>query len=262
MVAVAYVHKDGSDFIGWTDTTGQYVEAVHSLPDGESLPVFRLVSPPRDRRFLLTNQEGYFLTYDGVVMGVEKRPAHGWQAFGSYTFSKAQGLQPSSGATAAGPQVSTVSPPSPIVFGRDPNDLTNATGRLPNDRPHVVRLMGSVELPRTGLVLAGNFQRFSGKPWAASTQVVLPQGDVRILLEPRGTRRLSAQSLLDLRVSRAFSFGGAARIELMVDVLNALNDAAEESLATDNRFSQNFAAGVAFVDPRRAMLGVRVNLGR
>ena len=34
------------------------------------------------------------------------------------------------------------------------------------------------------------------------------------------------------------------------------------ALATDNLFSPNFAAGVAFVDPRRAMLGVRLNLGR
>jgi hypothetical protein len=47
-----------------------------------------------------------------------------------------------------------------------------------------------------------------------------------------------------------------------VDLLNVLNDDAEESLATDNLFSPNFARGVAFVDPRRAMLGVRLSLGR
>ena len=38
---------------------------------------------------------------------------------------------------------------------------------------------------------------------------LLPQGDQRVLLEPRGSRRLSSQSLLDLRVSRTFAFGGA-----------------------------------------------------
>ena len=59
--------------------------------------------------------------------------------------------------------------------------------------------------PDTGLTVSGNLQCFSGKPWAASAQVALPQGDQRILLEPRGTRRLSSQSLLDLRVSRTFS---------------------------------------------------------
>ena len=65
--------------------------------------------------------------------------------------------------------------------------------------------MGSVDVPRTGFVLAANLQHFSGKPWAATAQLSLPQGDQRILLEPRGSRRLSSQSLLDLRVSRTIS---------------------------------------------------------
>ena len=103
------------------------------------------------RLFRLTNPEGYSLTYNGLVMAVEKRRSHGWQAFGSYTLSRAYGLQPSSGTTAAGAQVSTVGSP-PIMFGRDPNDLTNARGRLPNDRPHMFRVMGSADVPRTGFV--------------------------------------------------------------------------------------------------------------
>ena len=202
------------------------------------------------------------MTYNGLVMVVEKRQSHGWQAFGSYTFSRAYGLQPSSGATAAGPQVSTVSPPQPSTFGRDPNDLTNATGRLPNDRPHMLRVMGSVDVPRTGLVIAANLQRFSGKPWASTALVTLPQGAVRILLEPRGSRRLSSQSPLDVRVSKKISFGELGRIELLVDVLNVFNDSAEEGLASDNLFSANFGQPTVFMDPRRVMFGVRLNLGR
>ena len=177
-------------------------------------------------------------------MAVEKRRSHGWQAFGSYTLSRASGLQASSGATAAGAQVSTVSLRRfRRPFGRDPNDLTNARGRLPNDRPHMFRAMGSVDVPRTGLVVAANLQYFSGKPWAATAQVALPQGDQRILLEPRGSRRLSSQTLLDLRVSRTIRFGGAGRVELLLDVLNALNDAAEESLASDNLFGSSRPSG-------------------
>ncbi len=52
------------------------------------------------------------------------------------------------------------------------------------------------------------------------------------------------------------------RVELLLDVLNALNDTAEESVATDNLFSPNFGRPTLFVDPRRPMLGVRMNLGR
>jgi len=105
-------------------------------------------------------------------------------------------------------------------------------------------------------------QHFTGKPWATTAQVALPQGDQRILLEPRGTRRLSSQTLVDLRVSRTIQLRGSTRIELLLDVLNVLNDAAEEALATDNVSSSSFGQPTVFVDPRRAMLAVRLNLGR
>jgi hypothetical protein len=268
-IGVAYVRKNGANFIGWTDAGGQYRADTRTLADGRTLPVSVLVNGTAARRFLLTNPEGYSLTYNGLVTVIEKRRARGWQALASYTLSRAYGLQAASGATAAGPQVSTVGAPpggfstGPITFGRDPNDLTNARGRLPNDRPHMFRVMGSVDVARTGFVVAANLQVSSGKPWAATGQVSLPQNtEQRILLEPRGSRRLSSQSLLDVRVSRAIAFGGAGRIELLMDLLNALNDTAEESVATDNLFSANFGQPTAFVDPRRVMIGVRVNLGR
>jgi hypothetical protein len=55
------------------------------------------------------------------------------------------------------------------------------------------------------------------------------------------------------------------RMNLLLDVLNLLNDAAEESLATETQMtviSPTFGQPVSFVDPRRAMLGVRLHLGR
>jgi hypothetical protein len=272
-VALAYIHKNGSNFIGWTDVGGQYREETRTLADGQTLPVFVLTNSTNDRRFLLTNPDGYSLTYNGLVMVVEKRRSNGWQGLASYTLSRASGLQASSGATAADAQGSTVAPafPTATTFGRDPNNLTNADGRLPNDRPHMFRVMGTIDVPRTGLVVGANLQ-FSGKPWAATTLIALPQGDQRILLEPRGSRRLSSQAILDLRVSRTIRFGGLGRIELLLDVLNALNDSAEEALATDvlfaiardgsSVFSPNFGHPTVFMDPRRAMLSARLNLGR
>jgi len=268
-IGIAYVHKHGDDFIGWTDVGGQYREETRILADGRPLPVWVLVNGTAARRFLLTNPDDYSLTYNGLVTVVEKRRSNGWQASGSYTFSRADGLQAYSGTTAAGPQVSTVGAPpgafstGPVTFGRDPNDLTNARGRLPNDRPHLFRTMGSVDVARTGFVFAANLQISSGKPWAATTVASLPQnGQQRILIEARGSRRLPAQSLLDLRVSRAFGIGRLGRIELLADLLNALNDSAEEGVATDNLFSSNIGQPTVFLDPRRAMLGVRLNLGR
>ena len=117
-------------------------------------------------------------------------------------------------------------------------------------------------MPRTGLTIAANFQYYTGKPWAATTQVNLPQGSQRIQLEPRGTRRLSSQSLLDFRVSRTIVSGGLGRIELLLDVLNVLNITAAEELASDNLFASNFGRPSIFTDQRRAMVGVRFKLGR
>ena len=262
-VATAYVRKNGSDFIGWTDIGGQYAETPIVLKDGRTMSVFKLVNKPADRRYLLTNPADYSLTYNGLVTVVEKRRANGWQALASYTFSRAVGLQASGGATAAGAQVSTISPPQPLTFGRDPNDLLNARGRLPNDRPQMFRAMGSADVPRTGFVAAADLQFLSGKPWAATALINPQNGQQRVLIEPRGTRRLSSQTLLDLRLSRTIAFRSTARVELILDVLNALNDDAEEAIAGDDLFAPAaFGQPSTFIDPRRAMLGVRMNFGR
>jgi hypothetical protein len=202
------------------------------------------------------------MSYNGVVLAAQKRRSAGWQAFASYTLSKVSGLQASSGANAAGSQVSTIAGAPYLTFGQDPNSLTNAGGRLPNDRPHMLRVMGSVDVPRTGLVLAANVQHFSGKPWAETTQIPLPQGDQRVLLETRGSRRLSAQTLVDLRLSRRISLGGTRDAELIFDVLNALDDTAEEGLITDNLFDKKFGQPSTFIDPRRAMISVRFGVSR
>jgi hypothetical protein len=222
--------------------------------------VFVLLNSAAERQFLLTNPAGQSLAYNGLVFAMDKRYSRGWRASTSYTFSRTSGLEVSSGGTAAASQVSTIAGAPYLTFGQDPNDVTNARGRLANDRPHMLRAMGTLEVPHTGFAVAANLQHLGGKPWAASTQVSLPQGDRRILLEPRGSRRLPSQTLLDVRVSRALRFN-STRLELLVDVLNLLNDTAEEGIATDNLFSTNFARPTTFVDPRRAMFALRFAFG-
>jgi hypothetical protein len=261
--SVAYIGKRGTDFIGWTDTGGVYREEARTLPDGTVLPVQVLTNGTAARRFFLTNPDSLFMHYDGLVVAAQKRMSKGWQASGSYTFSRTYGRQVTSNAPAAEAQFSTIARPSVLTFGQDPNDLTNTIGRLPNDRPHIFRATGVAQLPWQRILVAANFQYFTGRPWAASAQVALPQSpSQRILVEPRGSRRLSSQSLLDFRVSKSMRLGSAAQIDLLFDVLNLLNDDAEEAVVSDNRFATTFGTPSVFMDPRRAMLGVRVNLGR
>ena len=182
-------------------------------------------------------------------------------------------MQPSSGTTASGAQVATVgSPPvafAPgVTFGRDPNDHINADGRLANDRPHMLRVMASVEVPRTGIMVSASGQYYSGKPYAATALINPQDNQRRVLIEPRGTRRLPSQTLFDIRVSKALTLGALGRVDLRFDVFNLLNDTAAEGVETDvffDAFGQPnpaFGRPNVFMDPRRAMVSVTLRLGR
>ena len=61
---------------------------------------------------------------------------------------------------------------------------------------------------------------------------------------------------------KTFSAGSIGKVDLTLDVLNVLHETAEEAVASDNLSSMTFGRPTQFIDPRRAMLGVRVNFGR
>ena len=82
----------------------------------------------------------------------------------------------------------------------------------------------------------------------------------RVLLEERGSRRLSSQTVVDLRLSKAMTLKGASRVEFGIDVLNLLNDTAEESIVSD-RFDAAVVGNV-FLDPRRVMFSVKMSIGK
>jgi hypothetical protein len=256
-VGVSYVRRTGGDFTGWKDVGGVYGEDTVTLPDGRPLEVFPLLNRPEERFFLLTNRDEYHIRYDGLLLTAQRRWKDRWQAILSYSYSETVGLQSQNGTESTGMQGSLTVSFNP--FGRDPNDLTNATGTLPNDRTHMLRAQGSVEIPRVGVLLGASFQHLTGRPYTGFANVTLPQGVRPIFVEPFGSRRLSSQQILDLRVSKLFRVGSTGSVEVMIDVLNALNDSAEEGVATRNFYSPNFGVGVELITPRRAMIGAKVS---
>jgi len=252
--SATYVHKEGHDFIGWWDVAGIYEPGTATLPDGRTVPTLSLVTPPEDRLFVLGNQDALFLRYDGLVLTFEKRWTDRWQALVSYSLSEAYGLQPGSAGGGGGQNSTTFGWQR---FGRDPNDYTNRRGQLNDDRTHIFRVQGAFEIPRVEVLVGASFQHYTGQPFAASANVRLPQGSRGILIETPGTRRLSSQTLLDLRFSKIFRFGKGGKIEVLADILQTLNDTAEVFYVTSNFYSPNFAKPDLFVPPRRAMIGVK-----
>lgn len=269
-VGVTYVRKSQDDLLGWIVQNATYEALPHTFSNGLAGQIYPIASEPDDRFFRLGNVtcrgvsyrcDGMFMKYDGLVLTVNKRMSGRYQAQASYVLSSAHGLLPSSGFGPAASQTTQVYQSS---LGRDPNDFTNATGKLQNDRTHTFRLTGTVFAP-WGILLGVNYGRFSGKPWAGGDLVgrsFLPQGNRWVYVESPGTRRLDSQSILDLRISRIFSLKGDGSrdrsLEILVDILNGMNSSAAEDIASRLLGSIVFGMGERWIDPRRALVGVKL----
>jgi len=257
-LGLTYVHKRGESYTGFADIVGQYGTATATLADGRTIPTRPLLSDPDARIYQLTNPEGYFSDYDGLLIWLNKRWSDRWQAVVSYTLSKAEGLINSNGRSPDLSQSTATFAGARARFGRDPNDFINATGNLLNDRTHMFRVQTAYEIPRVDVLVGAAFQYLTGKPYAAQANVRLPQGTRQIYIEPLGSRRLSPQTLLDLRISKVFRFGDH-KVEILADIMNLLQEEAEESIVTRNFYSENFAVPATWIDPRRAMIGVKLH---
>ena len=121
--------------------------------------------------------------------------------------------------------------------------------------------MGTVDVPHTGLTVAGKpavLQRQTlGRDGAGLAAAGRSAHPARVAWIAPAVIAVAAR----LRVSRPFSVGTFGRIDVIVDLLNVLNDTSEEALSSDTFDRPNFAKPTVFIDPRRAMLGVRLNLG-
>ncbi len=258
-IGATYVYKKGRDYTGFVDTVGQYGNGTATLPDGRTIDTRPLLTDSDARIFELTNPNGYFTEYNGLLLTFNKRWSDRWQAVVSYTLSKAEGLIVSQGRAPSIGQSSAAFAGSNSRFGRDPNDLIYATGNLLNDRTHMFRVQTAYEIPNVDILVGAALQFLTGKPFASQANVRLPQGTRQIYLEPMGSERLSPQTLVDLRISKIFRFAGDRRIEILADILNLGQEKAEESIVTRNFFSENYAAPDTFIDPMRAMIGVKLH---
>jgi hypothetical protein len=264
-IGASYIHKQSENFLGRVDTASTWGPATVVDPgNGNVLNVFNRTSPATAIRVLLTNPgpetcayctEDFRQTYNGVLLSLTKRMSNRWQAIGSLTLSKVEGLHSGSStgqSSAAG------------TFGDDPNELINAYGVLGLDRDVMWKLQGSYILPAE-IVLSTNWIWQAGRPYARKLNVTRfadgrtpAQGTFTLFLEPRdGSLRMGAQNYFNLRAEKRFQLGGARRVTAMVDVLNLGNVDTELTIISENVASTNFALPETRFDPRRAMFGLR-----
>jgi outer membrane receptor protein involved in Fe transport len=254
------VYKDSDDMIGWevlddgiyepftyTDPfTGQEYTLRNICEDGCRAPTVRKGNRPGAGS--LAPDESYSQEYRAFVLTFDKRYADRWSLMGSYTLSRSEGLQPRPLSQNQGSTLFAT------LDGSDPNEWLNARQVLPNDREHMLRMQGNVDLP-WNLEATGSLNWQTGRPFARIDRARLDQGSVFFVIDPASDdTRLPSTLMLDLALGKRFQLGGDLELKLDVQVFNVLNEDA-------NTFWESLWVGpdeqyVAsdFVWPRRVMI--------
>jgi hypothetical protein len=193
--------------------------------------------------------------YDGLTVSLAK-PREPWGSLRlSYTYSK--GLDTAGNFFFSQPQ--------------DATDISAERGRSDNDQRHRLTISGTLATPSAandtlfhrltnGWQLSYVFTYTSALPF----NIQLPNdrnGDTNFNDRPAGVGRNSGEGFdyqsLDLRISRAFSFGHSVSVEMILDAFNVLNRANYQ--VPNNIFgSPTFGKPTAANDPRQLQFGLRL----
>jgi hypothetical protein len=137
-----------------------------------------------------------------------------------------------------------------------PNDLLNAgpNGRY-EFRTWSAKIYGTYEGP-WGIRVTPYLRHLSGQPFGRTFTTTLNYGNVRVLAEPIGTRRMDNITIVDLRIEKGVRLLGSRRIAGFVDVFNLLNVNPEQNMSWS---SGTFLRPLSIVPPRIARVGMKMD---
>jgi hypothetical protein len=194
--------------------------------------------------------------YTAVEFTANRRFSNNWFLGGSYVVSRLYGNYPGLVNTDEVTPPGRVSRGAQEAFGQRTRPGTNASrawdldemmfdshgnmgvdGRLPTDRPHVVKVYGSY-LFKFGTNIGLNFYGGSGTPVSKSVQSIYRYP---ILVEGRGSLgRTDALTQTDLLVSHEFGVGGTKKVRMEFNALNIFNqEQVRHVFDTVNRIGAN-----------------------
>jgi hypothetical protein len=253
-IGATYVYKKQGNLIGLEERAGIYEQvSMVSEDNGQTYTVFNQTNVGTVEHFI-TNPSDYEQTYQAVMLTLYKRYSHNWMLNASLTYSKSWGLANTGKATGSGQQA--------IIWygdylGRDPNDYINARGRMPADRPLILKVQAGYTLPWD--ILAGfNWIYQSGRPALSFTRFRLNQGFQRVITEPRGDDRFPTWSIMDLRLSKTFNITDTVKFQAIFDVWNVLNSGTVTSYASYNMWHSRYRERNGMFYPRRLQIGLRL----
>ncbi len=256
------VYKRGRDFAAWRDLGGIYEQVVYiddagADATGQPITVLRLLNSQEDLSFIITNRDEMDLDIKAASIGFLKRMSDNWSFNTSLTLLRSEGRTPDSLGDTNAEQRGGL---QFRIFGRNPNDFVNSGGRLRGDIPWQLKTQ-FVYLAPKDITVAINLAARAGANRVRRIRVPrdLTVLNTTILAVERGeSGRLPDQTLVDLRVQKDFKLGGDVQLGLIADVLNLLNDDANEGVRSSIGTSSTFNLPSEFVLPRRVQLGVRL----
>ncbi len=265
-LGVRYIYKDSDHFIGWNVLGGQYEPFPYTDPfTGNTFTLLQEIERPVIQQgngpelspnivWILGEQPRYQTDYHGVLLTIDKRFSNGWGLFGSYTWSKTEGLIPDPLREAFGSEPFYTS-----TRGSDPNTFVNSIGRLVWDRPHMFRLHGTFRLP-ADFLLAGSLNVMSGRAFSRQVRLFDLSSEFSgtpVIMESAGSRdglRHQTNKNVDLRIGKRIPLGDSAALKLDVIALNLLNDDASIEMASLELDEGEDFVPDNWVFPRRLMI--------
>lgn len=216
-----WYHPDSGYWVPFSTT----VPAVDQF-DPAKVDMYFMTKDAPEMLQILTNIPEAFRKYSGVDLTFDKRFSKGWQLGGSVTISKVWGNIGGGYGDIWGYEGA----------GSSANWFVNEEGRQSDDRPLVIKLYGTFNLPY-GIISSFYYQYYSGTPWQRSARIYAP-GDwadannidvVRapsysVNVETLGSRRNYARSNLDFRLEKSFGLGKYGRFGVYLDVFNLLGN--------------------------------------
>lgn len=183
--------------------------------------------------------------YDGADFDATKRFSHNFSLLAGFTVQRQKGEYTRGFANEA---------LSDDLF--DPNlNINRANNYLNYDATYIFKLDGTYHLP-WGFGTGVNFQHYTGYP-LQPTEVFsgLNQGNVNVILEPAGTIRLPSVNMLNLRLSKTFSFLDRYKLETLVDLFNLTN--AQTVVSQVTSLGPAYLAPSNTINPFIARFGLR-----
>jgi hypothetical protein len=215
--------------------------------------------------------EGW-IDYNTIQVSGTKRLSDGWQARLSYAFSRGRGNTPTGQGDQADSQF------------LDNLNLDKEVGPTAVDRPHIVTVSGSYDVPRTGgLKVGAVYSARSGIPFSLrdttfdldrngfTNNEYLPAGSYTAIgttefaypVEYKGGRngaRGPNFQRLDFRAGYRFRLGAGRTLDAFLDVFNATNEPNFAAPSGDRRLAATFLRLTSTIDEsptRTAQLNLR-----